>query len=404
MQMTEKKVVGILFSAWCIVLPWSIAGMQLLAGALVIVSMGFAIRYKQMPLHFNQFFIFSGLYILSLIITILAVPNSYHVLRSTFNNDWMLILVPFLIFLNVSAEWRRRAIYALLVSSSVAGLYGIIQFFTGIEYFRGKNLGLLGNYYRAIGGYGGFFEFAGNQLMTFGIAVSLVFKESKKRILIIFPFIAFLAIIASQTRSAWVAALFIIFLAFLITNRKYLVYAIIAVILISLFIFVAVPDVQSRFESIFDPAKNEGRLNIWRTSFLIFNDNMLIGVGHGNFDQFFDVYRVPGFYDAQGHAHNDYLNIAVLNGIIGLAAWLGMWIFWFRRSFQVYRLKEIELFDQAIILGGILSISGILVASFFECYYTDLENNIFWWCIVCLNLIIIRGKNNNPTSSAGSDQ
>jgi O-antigen ligase len=316
----------------------------------------------------------------------------------------MLILVPFLIFLNLSAEWRRKAIYALLVSSGIAGLYGIIQFFTGVEYFRGKNLGILGNYYRATGGYGGFFEFAGNQLMTFGIAVSLALKESKKRIFLIFPVIAFLAIIASQTRSAWIAALFIIFLAFLIMNRKYLVYAIIGVVLISLFIFLAVPDVQTRFESIFDPAKNEGRLNIWRTSLAIFEKNIFIGVGHGNFDKFFDVYRVPGFYDAQGHAHNDYLNIAVLNGIVGLAAWLGMWIFWFLRSFRGYRLKELEQFDRAIILGGILSISGILVASIFECYYTDLENNIFWWCIVCLNLIIIRGNKNNLTSRKGSHQ
>jgi O-antigen ligase len=404
MQMTEKKVVGILFSIWCIILPWSIVGMQILAGVLVIVSIGFAIRNKRMPVQFHKFFIFCGFYIFSLIITILAVPDSYHVLRSTFNNDWMLILVPFLIFLNLTEEWRRRAIYALIVSSGVAGLYGIIQFFVGIEYFRGKNLGLLGNYYRAIGGYGGFFEFAGNQLMTFGIAVALVLKDSKKRILIIFPVIAFLAIIASQTRSAWIAALFIIFLAFLITNRKYLAYAIIAVFLISLFIFVAVPDVQSRFESIFDPAKNEGRLNIWRTSFEIFKENMIVGVGHGNFDKFFDVNRVPGFYDAQGHAHNDYLNIAVLNGIVGLAAWLGMWIFWFLRSFRVYRLQKLKQFDRTLILGGIFSISGILFASFFECYYTDLENNIFWWFIICLNLIIIRGTNNNQPGNARSHQ
>ncbi len=114
-----------------------------------------------------------------------------------------------------------------------------------------------------------------------------------------------------------------------------------------------------------------------------------MGVGHGNFDFNFEKFKVPGFYDAGGHAHNDYLNVAVLNGILGLITWMGMWIAWFYYSIRAYRLPERTDFEKTILLSAMLGVSGILIAAFFQCYYTDLENNIFWWFVASMALQII---------------
>ena len=51
--------------------------------------------------------------------------------------------------------------------------------------------------------------------------------------------------------------------------------------------------------------------------------------------------------------------------------------------------------DRKIVLGSILAIAGILTASFFQCFYTDLENNILWWVIAAVSLqISIQSKSN----------
>ena len=141
--------------------------------------------------------------------------------------------------------------------------------------------------------------------------------------------------------------------------------------------------------ALFEPSKNEARLNLWHTSWKIFLEHKLLGVGHANFDHYFEIYKVPGFYDAKGHAHNDYLNLLVLNGIIGLITWLGMWISWYYYSVRVFFKTQLLEADKTIVLSGILGVSGILIGSIFQCYYTDLENNIFWWFVAMMNLQII---------------
>ena len=386
----EHSIIGALFVVWCIFLPWSLAVMQIAAVLIFVTSISFAILNKRNPIKWHRFYVFLLLYLLSHLITICTVSNPSKAMSAALSNDWMLLLVPIIGSLDLTPRWRKISLYVLLISSGMAGVYGIIQFFTGFEYFRGKHLGLLGNYYRAVGGYGGFFEFAGNQLMVFGIGVAVFIKgnlnRGKKILLLSICLIGLLAIIASQTRSAWLAALFIVLLVMIISARKYVIHALTAVIILTIVIFIFFPDMNARFQSIFNPAKNEARLNIWRTSVEIFKDHMFVGIGHGNYDEYFDKYRVPGYYDAQGHAHNDYLNVAVLNGILGLLTWIGMWVSWFIYSIRIYLQPDLNSFDHAVILGGILSIAGILAASIFECYYTDLENNIMWWFIVILQI------------------
>ncbi|NIV03805.1 MAG: hypothetical protein GWN59_04050 [Calditrichae bacterium] len=129
--------------------------------------------------------------------------------------------------------------------------------------------------------------------------------------------------------------------------------------------------------------------------------NPLWGIGPGLFDQVFEIYKVPGFYDAFGHSHNDFLNMAVNSGILGLLAWLGVWGSWFYFVLKAFRQNQLFKFESRLMLGCILSISGILVAALFQCYFTDLENNIAWWFIAALGLhaAIQENKQVNVTES-----
>jgi len=55
-------------------------------------------------------------------------------------------------------------------------------------------------------------------------------------------------------------------------------------------------------------------------------DHPWFGVGIGNYPIFYNLYNIPRWQAALGHAHNYYINIAAETGIIGLVVYLFMWI------------------------------------------------------------------------------
>jgi O-antigen ligase len=378
---------------WAIILPWSLAGMQIIMGLLVLTTIVINITHRRSPIIYHPIYIFFGLYLFMGLITVLTTDNMYIALRSAFNNDWVILCVPFIASIYLPDKWKKYVLITLLISATIAGLYGIVQFFDGFDYIRNKPLGQLGRFFRSTGGYSSFFAFAGNLLFVFAFAYTLVlFSKKNSRLFKLYLFstiIILLGVIGSQTRSAWLGLVFIILLGTFIKSKKYFIYALVVLFISSVIVFLIFPDIQARFTSIFSAAQNEGRLNIWHTSWIIFKENWLVGIGHGNFEFYFEKFKVPGFYDAGGHAHNDYLNVAVLNGVLGLITWMGMWIAWFYYSIRAYRLPERSDFEKTILISAMLGVSGILIAAFFQCYYTDLENNIFWWFVALMALQII---------------
>jgi len=96
-----------------------------------------------------------------------------------------------------------------------------------------------------------------------------------------------------------------------------------------------------------------------------------------------------------GHAHNDYLHVAVQTGILGLLSWLAIWITFFYYGFKHTKDETRNKDDRIITSGIMLSISGILVAALFQCYFVDLENSILWWVLIGTALQILNKKTNS---------
>ena len=135
---------------------------------------------------------------------------------------------------------------------------------------------------------------------------------------------------------------------------------------------------------------------IWSTSFNIFKDYPIFGIGFGNFLEFYRMYlKVPS--DIFSHAHNDFLNVAVNAGIIGFSAFIFLWVVLFKNLLRRYK-KEREGYSKAFILGGVLCIMVYLLASQFQCYYTDVENNmiLFFFLGLCEAFARIPHKDKLP--------
>ena len=90
-----------------------------------------------------------------------------------------------------------------------------------------------------------------------------------------------------------------------------------------LLLLIPVSPASDRFYSSFDLQDNSnlGRIEIWRKSLEIFKENILLGVGIGNFSLHIDP---QVFYRNSITAHNAYLDIAAETGIFGLLIWLGL--------------------------------------------------------------------------------
>ncbi len=387
-----NQILAIVLILWSVMLSWSLAGMQILLGLVIVSSIIICLVQKARPVKFHPFYIFAGIYILFNLGTLITSGDILKSIRSFINNDWVIFAIPFIVSLNLSARWRKIVFQVVLVSTLVVAIYGICQFFSGLDIIRNTKLSPLGTHYRAIGAYGSFLSYAGNQLMVFACAYAFFLLSTKNKIektmYLLIAVILFLSIIASQSRSTWLAVPIIVVIGLFAVPKKQLLYVSIFLVIIAGGIILFVPEISSRFMSIFNLAQNETRLNLWKTALAIISDHPLIGIGSGTFNDYFEIYRVPGFYDARGHAHNDYLNKAVISGLVGLITWLAMWVAWFIYMVHVYvKLPERDD-DKKIVLGTILAISGILLAAFFQCYYTDLENNIMWWFMAALGLQI----------------
>ncbi|MCS7061445.1 MAG: O-antigen ligase family protein [Anaerolineae bacterium] len=67
------------------------------------------------------------------------------------------------------------------------------------------------------------------------------------------------------------------------------------------------------------------RLAHWQAAQNMIVEHPWLGVGFGNYPAVYDRYRAMKWPNALGHAHNYYLNLWAETGLLGLAAYAGLW-------------------------------------------------------------------------------
>jgi O-antigen ligase len=372
---------------FAITLPWSLAAMQI---SLLLIVIFVSLELFRREIRFDltgRLWFFSTIYVGLYLLAAVWSPAPLKALKSIVQNEWILLTLPFLFLALKNAASRKSVVIAFIVSASLAGVYGIIQFFDGVEYFRGKQLAQMGAYYRATGGFGFYLTFAGNQLLAFGVTVGVLMcaklSAREKQWLAVGGILILLSILATFARSTWLAVGVMMVLAMLQLPKRYRLPVFLGFVTTALLAIALIPEVRLRLLSLFDAGQNETRVNLWLTSLKMIAAHPLLGIGPGFFRDVFDAYKVEGFYDTIAHAHNDYLNLAANAGILTLLGWLAIWGEWFAAAIRAIRISG-DNFEKSVVWGALLSMSGILFAALFQCYYTDLENNIVWWFVAML--------------------
>jgi len=393
-----EKIIWISLCGFAFFSPWSIAGAQtmvavgLLAWLAKIILSG-RVNLVRTPLNLPIL-----LYIAALVIAVSLSPFKMHSL-SAFKEEWLLLIF-FLIVNNVKEEREVEKLLTILIAvSTLVGLYAIWQHYSGMDLYRNELLEPRGSVFISLGFFSHHLTFGG-YLMLVLLLASVLFLHAKRagvhRIIdVCAPVVLGLSLVFSYARSAWLGAVIGILAFGLLKGGKFILLLMVGVIVLVLLIHVIEPTSWDRVKEInlSQERPESTRIRLWQTSIRMIKESPIWGVGLGGWGVLFDKYKVDGVYDATCHPHNDFLNVAVNSGLIGLLAYLSIWaVFLYSTVKSVLKNRSSRL-ARSVQMGGIVAIVAFLFASLLQCYYTDAEVNMLLMFIMGLTTVLnLRAK------------
>lgn len=192
----------------------------------------------------------------------------------------------------------------------------------------------------------------------------------------------------TYARNAWVGLAAAVLTLLGLTRRVTLAVPLAAAALLA----VAVPSpLQTRLASMVDPADATARerLYMWDAGVRMLADAPLLGQGPGGVKRRYVEFRHPDAAKPRtGHLHNNVAQIAAERGLLGLAAWLWIWVAFFRRALRIHGLLAPTRGDgPALVAGSIAAVTGFLVAGLFEYNFGDAEVIDLVWIVMAVPFV-----------------
>lgn len=342
-------------------------------------------RYNPFVTSLKWLYLFIALYIFWMLLSALVGSTP---LRSVLiiKEEWLFCAIPIGVFLFSRPDFRNKLIAAFAAGVVLVSMYGIIQHFTGIHWFKeiqpaaAPDYGYLvcGNFSHSLT-FGNYYGTASVFLLGYAFVSRKGVTTLVRNLLIFSSFLGIIATVLSYSRGAiagLVAALIV--LGFSI-GRRYLVISLGTIAVAAAAVLIVMPGLRDRFSGEADKdlggVYEGGRVFIWKNSLKVIQENLVFGVGQGNFRDAYSSHLRPDIPERrkQVHAHNDLLNIAAISGIPGAAFFLGMWItvlgyFW--KGWRKMRNSGSEAnFMLAALAGSIV----FFISALFEATFADEE-------------------------------
>lgn len=207
-----------------------------------------------------------------------------------------------------------------------------------------------------------------------------------------------LAILLTLNRQSWLG----LFLAviFLLFNKKK-IYSLIPVFFVALIFILGPQTLKDRIESITDLKhdSNSERVLMWKAGWAIVKDQPLTGCGFGCQFVIADRYPEHPILQKYTHMHNSPIQLIVDTGILGLTAWISIWVgFFLSLKRQLKHIPKNSL-DYAITLGSGAAVIAFLVAGMFENNFYDSEIIILLYFIMALPFAYSNSPQTVPAES-----
>jgi putative inorganic carbon (HCO3(-)) transporter len=362
--------------------PFSIAGAQT-GFSLALLGWGMKFFLKRKTFWVKSYLDKPVLiYLAAIFIAALFTQNRIHSIISI-KDEWLYLFF-FLMVNNIEEKgFAKKLINIIIVISALVALYAIWQHYTGYDYYHGRILDPISDTgkFRSVGNFSIPLTYGFYAMVVSLLSFSLAFSEEDKTKRIFYFACSFLCVtgnLFSGTRGTQIAQIFGFVIFFIFSSYKVKKQGIPVVLVYFILMFFIDSDIFVRMDRITqaeDIASMDIRTVIWSTSFRIFLDHPIAGIGFGSFKHFYEFYlEVPS--KIFGHAHNDFLNVAANAGIIGLIPFVWLWIAIWRNLKKKFKEcfasdQTEDKYPQSILKAGLVVASAYLVAALFQCYYFD---------------------------------
>jgi len=335
-------------------------------------------------------------------IGVIMAVDFKHSLKGYTTLGWMSIF--FLFVNNVRDETQfKRLIRILIIITTIAGAYGIFQHLTRIDFFGNvKHLSL------PMARGTGFF----NHPATFGNYILLVLPvviglssysktRREKRWLQLSSLIILIAIIFSYGRAVWVGLIGgLIFMAIL-KSKRLLLLVIAGIIACSIFILIF-PSSQftQRVVGTLKSRRPVGdRTEFWEGSLRILKDYPITGLGWEGFRLAYPGYKPAKSRSSVCHAHNNFVDVAVDSGFLGLGIFIWLLVTIYKVGFHIFKELEDGYF-KGIAWGFLGSFTAFLIAGLTQYNFGDSEVVMLFYFLLAMVMVIPRiGKSNKSLIS-----
>ena len=155
----------------------------------------------------------------------------------------------------------------------------------------------------------------------------------------------------------------------------------------------------ARFASIVDPHEpgNQGRLSMWRSARDIVRAHPVFGVGCEDLLALYRRYRYPDWTFESGHFHNNFVQIAVMTGGVGLIAFLA-WLVAAARELA-RALHAATSADRGLAASGIAVFVAMLLSGMFDYTFGDAE--VIYHTYLALGLALAIQSSAGPDRAEG---
>jgi putative inorganic carbon (HCO3(-)) transporter len=359
---------------------FSIAGTQTAIGLLVVLWLvllirGKAPRPRRTPLDLPI--------VIFVAAVLVAAAFSREMLASVEHAKNLLLFVVIYAVggLLTDARLGRRLSAVLVFSGMGSSIYGIAIYLTG----RGE--GVLG---RTPGSFSTPMTFGGVLLILCSISFAIVVSPGigrRPRIAYCLATVAsFVALLFTFTRSSWIGTVVSVAIVLAFLRRKLLIPFATALVVL----FLLLPGTyRERIATMWSPTfgTNVQRLELLSGGWRIFKDHPIVGVGTMDLAAIYRQYKPPGAVFVHGHMHNNFLQIAVQMGVVGLAAFVLLLVAFFRLLVRNLKL-DLALPERAWVVGSLGAFIGFLVNGLFDWTFGDAEIITLLYVVMGANLAI----------------
>jgi len=382
------------FAAFVFCSTFSIAASQIALGMALVIFLVIVFWEKHQPFvrPLRRFYLFVALYVAWLFVTAATGETP---LRSMWilKEEWLFLIIPIGIFLFRNERFSERLILTLAASLVLISVYGCIQHFTGVYWFKREALTTMDeSVYRLSGNFSHPLTF-GNYMVTASLfCLGLAFSRFRKPVgwkhvlIITAGLLGALTTAIANSRGPALALMCGLILLSVLVRR--LSVALIGLALVVVIATSSSPGFVDRLEEKFrvdTKLRYEGgRFFIWNNSLKIIRDHPILGVGQGNFKTEYVKHLRPdiGRHRKYTHAHCDILNVAAIAGIPGLILYLGLWGAILASFWRCFRNNLLSDGARSFCLAAFLASIVFGVTSLTEATFADEEVRqllmLFW--------------------------